>query len=193
MKTVNLSIGVYKVDFHESLFLKKDSFTYYDIKERKTVPVEEIDETSLISYDDIFNCHSPFRSNIVKIYDLDRMKKISLNKVFIGNLYQIMKVVDRKFYHGFFVVSQVQSKLFQENLLLELVHGIPDQYSSATFKNMESGTLYEKSFLPSIGDFYIETDPGQIKLFSDIAGVSQIEMNKGKILEKYRIWKNGMK
>ena len=128
MKTINLSIGVYKVNFHESLFKKKDSSTYYDIKERKTVPVEEIDETSLIPYDDIFNCHAPFRSNIVKIYDLDRMKKISLNKVFVGDLYQITKVIDRKFYHGFSTVSRVGSKLFQENLLLELVHGIPDQY-----------------------------------------------------------------
>lgn len=187
MKTINVSIGVYKVDCHESLFRKNDSSTYYDLKERKNVSVDEVDLSSFFPYNSLINCHPHLRRNIIKLYDLDRMRKVSLSKVFIGNLYQISQVVGRYYSSGDNVVSRVTSKCVQKDLLLELTNGSLDPCSYVTFQNMENNEVYKEIFLPNVGDFYIDKNSDQIRLFSDIVDVSQIELEKGKILEKYRM------
>ena len=181
-------IGVYKDSVQESLFYQKDSSTYYDLKQKKKVSSTEIEESSLIPYNDIIRCKSRFKINIIRLYDLDRMQRIALNRLYIGNIYQIVQIEDRKYFGdsplNIGTETHVQGKLLIENRLLNSTSQYLD---NADFIDIENSDFYKNPYYPEVGDIYIDTDklkPAFVEL-----GINTLQIEKGKLLEKYREYK----
>lgn len=179
-------IGVYKSNNQESLFYPKTSDTYYDLKQKKVVHIKEISEDSLILYNDIIECKSSFKRNNIKLYDLDRMKKISLNRVFIGNSYQITRIISKEYFGTTFwnsgSTTHFERKLLEKDLLLIFNGNYYDR-----FKSLETGNSYGYLFNPSIGDIYVDDD--NLKPAATELDINNQSIQKGKLLEKYREYK----
>jgi len=183
-------IGVYIENNQESLFYQKDINKYYDLKQKKNVSLCELQSNCLVPYKDIIKCCSNIKRNIIKLYDLDRMKKVSLDRLFIGNIYQITEIVSQEYYGTNLwdagVNTEFKVSLQNENILLL---ALSKDKKNTDFRNMENGTEYKNLFIPNLGDFYVSNKPQDLRLASIELSINSKEIEKGKLLEKYREYK----
>lgn len=187
-------IGVYISDNQESLFYQKNINTFYDLKRKKIVSSVEIDKDSLIQYNDIINCKSNFKGNIIKLYDLDRMEKVFLSRVYIGSSYQVTEILGRRSFGRKLLDMGTETKfkaaLLKKNMLLMSSGNLLD-YSD--FMDLENGEFYSNIYHPEIGDAYIPIDNGNLKPAATILGIESFNVEKGILLEKYRDYKRMIK
>lgn len=187
----NVYIGVYEINNQESLFYRVDFDTYYDLKLKKNVSSKEIEENSLILCNDVIECDKNTEKNIIKLYDLDRIEKVSLSRVYIGSSYQVVKIVNREIeYYGESVLDSkitttVKNDIMDENLLLLATSGNLDY---ADFINLENGDVYKTPCYPEYGDIYIPIKNNLTTAAFEL-NVSGVSVEKGKLLEKYREYK----
>jgi len=191
MKQQNVYIGVYN-DNGESLFYKEDDNTYYDLKKKEKVDFNEINIDFLIPYQDVIKCRLNTRRNIIRLYDINRLQKITINKLFIADSYIVTEITDRKLVikdnelfptlgHDVCTVTDSKGKILKRDMLLEL-HSSEPISCYYEFIDMETREKYERPFMPETGDIYIRN----IRPAADELGIYNQKMEKRKILEKYR-------
>jgi len=193
-------IGVYKDNNKESLFYQKDINTYYDLKEKSKVNSNEIHKNSLIPYKDIIECKSSLKRNIIKLYDLDRIQKISLNKVFLGDIFEMENVcISREFNQtedrldietseGCFVKKVKESALLLAlSSFFEKNEDVDIHYDN--FIDMETGTIYDDEVVVQNGTQYLPRTSEYLIPIKKVIYIKDEKIEKGKLLEKYRDYK----
>lgn len=206
MDSKRVFIGVYKDTNQESLFYQKDNGLFRDLIKSRSVSIDEL-ESNLIPYDSFYdniiehsskaisyaNRHdniikhkSKFRRTMIKLYNYDRMQKVSLKRTFIGNSYVITKILNRDFF-GFssFKTTYSSQKLGDKILLYS--EGYDLEYSD--FIGIENNEYYKDLFYPEKGDIYISID--DLKPASLELNIHDTVVEKQKLLEKYRTYKKG--
>jgi len=193
-KTLDISkvyIGVYETNNEESLFYKIDFNNYYDIKLKRNVSYEEIQKNSLIPYNSIIKSKGNSEKTIINLYDLDRIEKIKLSRVYIGSSYQITEVLGRdirRYGPGMFdtiTTTSVNKILVEEDLLLLATS---DYLDYADFINLENGDKYKTPYYPEYGDIYIPIKNNIITAAFEL-NICGKDVEKKKLLEKYREYK----
>lgn len=187
MKMTEVYIGTYQNN-DESLFLKKNEQEYYDLKLKRRVDIQEVDVNSLVCYQNVIQCKVPFKRNIIRLYDLDRLQEIFLDRVFIGQLCQV-KSVQREYYG-----TNILNAGIHERLHLRVIKKYAlfqsQKFSVRTVTDLEDGTVYEKKLMNEVGDFFVDRDSDELQSFSDVLGIYQTKMQKGKILKKFRDYRD---
>lgn len=198
MRKEQIYIGLYSDD-SESVFLRKNRNQYYDLSAKRKVIPEEIQFDSFVPYINVINppriC---IRGNVLRLYDLDRCKMVSLEKVFIGNLYQVTEILWKQSFGDSLwnlgIFSKFCYRIVKRDVLLY------KKQNEFKFMNIETGELYHDSNISirtalqttavEAGDFFVNDDKEEdCALFTSILDIHETEMEKGKILEKYRDWK----
>lgn len=189
MNKVRVYIGYYLKDNHESLFYGVDSNYYYDLKKDKKVTNCEID--GLVPFNNVIECGIPTKRNIIKCYDIDRMKKVKLDRTFIGNVCLITELENKGIF-GPYISTKFTIETIMENALLYVKNRIYlKSLNQAKFQNLEDNEEYQNPSLPRTGNLYIPSKgENGIKLVSCVLDIHQTEIEKGKLLEKYRDWRN---
>lgn len=183
-------IGVYISDNQESLFYRKNVNTFYDLKRKKKVSSVEIDKDSLIPYNDIIESKSNFKGNIIKLYDLDRMEKVYLSRVYIGSSYQISEIIDHKSFGKTVCDASFDTK-FKATPIKEkiLLFSSGNSLDYADFKDMEKGDVYKKIYKPSVGNIFIPNDITRLKPAATVLNIESFKIEKGILLKMYRDYK----
>lgn len=120
----------------------------------------------------------------MKLYNLDKMQKISLNRVFIGNSYIVTEIIQREWKDDSSVLTSFNSKMLEANILL---YSTDDYLKYSDFIDIESNNHYKCLFYPSRGDVYISLKT--LKAASIELGICGPVVVKQKLLEKYREYK----
>ena len=195
MNKDNLYIGVYKETNEESLFYKNSDEDYKDLKNHnKKVASENLDIPSLISFSTLDkSIEAKTRFGALKIYNQDRLQQVSLSRVFIGNVYQITEISERKRsgsnWWDYTVETSFKAHIIKKGALLLATMSMP-KYSD--FIDLENNQLYKIEFAPEESDYYIPTDASKLKLVGSILKISDSTVEKGKLLEKYREYKRSI-
>lgn len=192
MNKKNVFVGLYQ-DGKESLFyIETENGNIYDLKLKRKVVFEELQPKSFIPFNDIIECKSNRKRKIVKVYEKNRMIKVKLSRVYIGKVYYIEKVVNSNYYNpsGNWLdgvsTYEVEKKMLAKNVLL---FADTDMIDYADFINLETNQKYSYSWIPKSGDIYVPVNYDNLKPFYSIVPVSKTEMEKGKVLERYRKYK----
>lgn len=195
MEKKKVYIGVYKENNIESLFFQNGEDSYFDLKKKKNISVSEIDTTSLIHYSEVINCESNLKSDIIRLYDVDRVQKVSLNKVFIGNIFIVEEATVTTDYFQIggnidFVTETVYGvKDTNNKALVFSVDNYPDsRYSDLV--DLENSVIYNGHTILQEGSFYISREPEHLVPVKTMLGICGETMEKGKLLQKYREYKN---
>ena len=191
MNKIATYIGCY-TNHQESLFYGIDSDTYYDLKADKKVCSREIRE--LIPFNNVVECWIPTKRNMIRCYDKNRMQKVKLDRTFIGNVYIITDIISEQCYGKSLLNKQFRVDVIEEDVLLTVRNPIY-LYSldQAKFFDLETEEEYQNSLLHKVGNIYIPVEQGEkgsVTLASVTLGIKQTEIEKGKMLEKYREWRN---
>lgn len=191
MDRTRVYIGVYENSNQESLFYQKDNDTYCDLRYKKDVSFSEIQKDSLIPYNKIIKGDAFFKGSIIKLYELDRMKEISLSRTFIGNVCQIIDIKWRQDYGDFWrsgSVCKAESICLKEDILLfSLEHNI--RLAEDDFKDIENGNRYDRPYRYKVGSIYISPARDHLRPAASVLGINSSNIQKGKLLEKYREYK----
>ena len=195
MNRQRVYIGVYKKNNQESLFYQEDIGLFYDLKQKKMIFSYELEE-NLIPYSNIIKEERRFKKDIIKLYDLDRMKKISLNRVLIGKVFELEDVHiinDFNFSLEKLDISYkgtASNKLIKEDALLlsnELFcDGIEDVVD---LMDIETGIWYNENIDLKNGTQYVPRTKNTLCYAKDVMKIDVETMEKGKLLEKYREYK----
>lgn len=206
MDSKRVFIGVYKDTNQESLFYQKDNGLFRDLIKSRSVSIDEL-ESNLISYDsfcdniiehsskaisydsfyaNIIEHKSKFKRNMIKLYNYDRMQKVSLKRVFIGNSYVVAKILNRDFF-GFSSCTTTYSSQKLGDRILLYSEDYDLEYSD--FIDIENNEYYKNLFCPEKGDIYISID--DLKPASLELNIHDTVVEKQKLLEKYRTYKKG--
>lgn len=197
MDRTRVYIGVYENSNQESLFYQKDNNTYYDLQFQSNVSYNEIQKGSLIPYNKIIKGDASLRGSIIKLYEADRMKKMSLNRVFIGNVCKVDSVKiegkmygdRRSFWTNGSVMESIKYSIVKQDALLYSSDSDIILLKYADFKDIENGIHYEWEVFHEVNDIFISTEDIDIRPAKGVLGINSHHIQKGKLLEKYREYK----
>ncbi len=185
MDSQRVFIGVYKDTNQESLFYRKDNGLFQDLIQKRYVFIDEL-ESTLIPYGDIIKQKSIFKGSIISLYNYDRMQKVSLNRVFIGNSYVVTEILGKKFFGVSSVLTTFNSKMLDDRILL---YSESDYLEYSDFIGIENNECYKYLSFPQMGDIYVplrDLKPASLEL-----NIHDHVVEKQKLLEKYRTYKKG--
>lgn len=192
MNTNNVYIGQYKNSSYESLFYKREMDRYEDLKrEKRIVSASEIDLNSLVAYREIFpnQKKDQMRNHIIRVYDMDRREKIELNKVFIGDIYQVSKIVDQRPIHNIFQINLEGIMIKPRALLLDEGEFLTDMerpFKIKRWASPEVGKLIviENNLTVLTSSSNSKTE--KLQPFTKVFSMTEKQATKRKILERYR-------
>lgn len=196
MKQTQFYIGLYQND-QETIFFKQNNDTYYDIKAKRKVSSSEIQLSSLVPYNHVIKGNPKFTKNRIKLYDLDRVQKIALNRLFIGDICKINDVpAFSVYYHqdnngiekkvsGF-----VNTIVIKKDALLLTSDMIDPYVNYDDLMDLETGNIYQSDFDFVCGSQYVPRSSKYLKTVKQVLRIESDDIEKGKLLEKYRNWRN---
>lgn len=186
-------IGLY-VDNHESIFYRKSKNLYYDMKAKKDVSFTDLQLTSLVLYSDIISGNYHSREKMIRLYDLDRMKKVHLNRVFLGKIYQLDDVtISTNFIQGEDRIEVSESKVSSISLKKEhaLLYAnsnqelVPD-FVYDDFIDLETGRVYTHKIDFVNGTQFVSRLKKNMIPIQTVFDIEKDSIEKIKLLDKYR-------
>jgi len=131
-------------------------------------------------------------SSLKRLYDKDRNLKLDTTKLFIGNIYQVDKIIyNETFGKGiidFTIHTTFTTSILKQDILLYKIN-------KKEYKNIKDNEIYMMPFYPKKGSIYIDED--ELENFNDklISVNRQLSNNSGhdivvnqtkkKVLESY--------
>ncbi len=190
MKQKNIYVGVYE-NCQESLFCQIDENTYYDLKTEQEVSFLDLKLDSFVPYQNLFNCKKTISKYLIQIYETDRMEVVTLNRVFLGSIFQITDVTSR-------VILQQsndkeltyqkekigKTKMIQKNALFYFLEEQED-LEDVTLKEMETGKIFLSNFLFQPGVFYVPRSIPYLKPIQEELSLPET-LEKKELLFQYR-------
>jgi len=210
----DLFIGRYKNSGEETLFYQKSLMKYEDLNHSdKEVYQSEINLNSLVSYQDAIpksvikiarninlyldDGNEISRRKAVELYQNDREKRISLDTLFIGDIYRVNRILEQK------IISSENQGLMSGDCYT-LFQGILIKQGALLinedefFKDMEHSITIKRNHYPEEGNLvviedeqlnlmsYPKTRTEKIKPFTSIVPMEGEDAPKSKILSEYR-------
>ena len=200
MNLRNVYIGRYKNSNTETLFYQKNLMRYLNLKEgNKEVYEREINLNSLISLQDAIPTEKEKlkKTTIVKLYDDDRSRIISLNKLFIGDIYRVTDVLNRE------IKNDKNQGLLSGDCYTTFTGILIKQGAllineEEFFKDMEHSIIVKRNYYPEEGELVViendqlrlipssKTKTEKLQPFTTIVLMNGNQASKRKILEEYR-------
>ena len=188
MNKDNLYIGVYKDTNEESLFYKISDAVYKDLKKHnKKVSSDSLDVSSLVPFSTLDkSIQVKTRFGALKIYNQQRLQQVSLSRVFIGDVLQVVEITEKKYGRGFTVYTKFNTIPVKQN---QLLLSTSKNLEYADFINLENNQRYKNLWSPKIGNYYISTQREHLRLANEVLNINDSTIEKGKLLIKYRDYK----
>ncbi len=202
LRVKNVYIGRYKKNNRETLFCKRAEDQYEDLKkEGQIVSLEEIHLDSLIPYEDVFQTGNKdqMKHTIIRSYNNDRGESINLSRVYIGDVYQVTEIVDRKFVNhqkqrkqslaGSDCHTLLKGDLVKKGALLinfgEILKGMEQPFKIKHNQYPEVGQLIviENNFITLMSASTSVTE--KLRPFTSLIPMEEEKAPKRKILKKY--------
>mgnify|MGYP003292112326 FL=1 len=130
------------------------------------------------------------RFGALKIYNQQRLQQVSLSRVFIGDVLQVVEITEKKYGRGFTVYTKFNTIPVKQN---QLLLSTSNNLEYADFINLENNQRYKNLWSPHIGDYYISIRREYLKLANEVLNIRDSKIEKGKLLKRYRDYKGGRK
>lgn len=193
MDDVKFYIGCY-LDGRESVFYWKSATKLYDLIGKCGIAISDVDYDSLIPYNSVLKQTKDEKKMIINDYFIDRKKGIILERLFIGPIFQITDITTKITSHNNgrkLVVNTESTCDVSEYKPVRLLYASnPDSLEYSDFTDLEDSKRYNHLSEGYKNQLYVNIS--KIKLFSDKIKLDKdnIIMEKGKVLEKFRKWRN---
>lgn len=214
MNLRNVYVGMYKNSDTETLFYQKTLMRYIDLMQKnREVYASEINLDSLISFQDAIPMKStkleikgiinvsiddeePRKEHIIKAYLKDRKKIISLDQVFISDIYRVKEILNRDIRNdkNQGLMSADCYTTFRGVLIKQGALLINE---GEFFKDMEHSIIIKRNQYPEVGELVViendrlilapssKTRTEKMQPFTSIVPMTS-EAPKQKILAEYR-------
>lgn len=210
----DLYVGRYKNSGEEALFYQKSLMKFEDLTDSdKEVYKSEINLDSLVSYRDAIpksvikiarnmNLYIDDRNEIsrkkaVELYRDDREKRISLDTLFIGDIYRVDSIVDQK------IINSKNQGLMSGDCYTTFTGVLIKQGAllineDEFLQDMEHSITIKRNHYPEVGELVVmeddqlrlvpssKTQTEKIEPFTSIVPMKGKEAPKSKILSEYR-------